>query len=63
MEPKGRKANHIPEVLRNLDTDARRHIENVKTFLLLSVVLLAMLLNSIWDLPIKQFSRMQTLFQ
>ena len=42
-----------------------RHIENVKTFLLLSVVLLqiAMLVNSIWNLPSKKVSRMKTLFQ
>ena len=40
-------------------------IENVRTFILLSVVLLqiAMLVNSIWNLPSKQVSRMKTLFQ
>ncbi|RKU28593.1 hypothetical protein C6497_07470, partial [Candidatus Poribacteria bacterium] len=40
-------------------------IENVRTFILLSVMLLqiAMLVNSIWNLPSKQVSRMKSLFQ
>lgn len=40
-------------------------IENVRTFILLSVLLLqiAMLVNSIWNLPSKQVSRMKTLFR
>ena len=40
-------------------------IENVKTFLLLSIVLgqIAMLVNSIWNLPSREVSRMKVLFQ
>lgn len=40
-------------------------IENVRTFLLLSIVLLqiAMLINSIWNLPSREVSRMITLFR
>ncbi len=40
-------------------------IQNVKTFLLLSIVLLqiAMLINSIYNLPSREVSRMKTLFQ
>ena len=40
-------------------------IENVKTFLLLSIVLLqiAMLVNLIWNGPSREVSRMKTLFQ
>lgn len=40
-------------------------IENVKTYLLLSIVLLqiAMLVNLIWNLPSREISRMKALFQ
>ena len=40
-------------------------IENVRTFLLLLIVLLqvAMLVNSIWNLPSREVSRMNTLFR
>ena len=40
-------------------------IENVKSFLLLAIVLLqiAMLVNSIWNRPRREVSRMKTLFQ
>ncbi len=40
-------------------------LENVRTFLMLSAVLLqiAMLINSIWNRPGREVSRMKTLFQ
>ena len=40
-------------------------LENVGTFLMLTIVLLqiAMLVNSIWYLPSREVSRMKTIFQ